>query len=221
MNITIEDKINIEDIDDNRRYGVLSMLVDQEDYIKEIKSIRQSLNLPLPINYPEVRSFFNKQTEKWRMSFNLRISLLHEQFGRGDNYRKVFKYSVLAGEVRTRDFKNSAFCAIYPFEDIYGLPEEEVVDYPTVAVFIHPETSMEEVKRLLEEDAKKLFLEIDKRHVPDKASHTVKEMRELYWLKKTGNKTYMALADKLGKGYTPENIKKSIKRYENKYLVGH
>jgi hypothetical protein len=204
------DKIDLEDISDIIKYENVAVLVDKEGFLKNIKNARQTLGITTLIAYNNVKKWLSERP-KQRTALTIRIGLIEQEFHRGDSFDDIIRYALLAGKVTDNECAVSAYCGIYP-------PNNEVdeplvgLSYPMVAIFVSPETKLEEIKKLLMTKVKVLFKEEDeKRKVPTKESPTIREVRKWYWLKK--EMTYTELVESLGPGFIYETVKKAVERY--------
>ena len=230
MRINIIDKIDLDGISNNFWYATMAYFVDKDEFIEAIKEARVSIGLTLPIDYEDAEKWLSQKykTESLRnfdeadkIRFNQKIRLntavdkIKEKFHKGVNYTDSIKYAILAGKITDKEYIPSAFCSIYPFSKEF----EEIElfnEQPMVAIFVNPDTKMEEVKILMDTQVKELFRGIKKDVKSPRKSQNIRRDRGWYWLKRFGGKSYQEIAG-LCKNETLDDrdiVIKAIKQYE-------
>lgn len=194
MNITIEDKINIDEIVNLVKYAHVASLVDNPIFLERVKSIRSSIELSKLLPYNEVKKWLTKKPKKNSLiqmnekdknhfrnknRFEIQVNGLLEELHRDDTYANIVKYAVLAGKVTDKECATkTAYCVTYPPPDDLEFAAEK----PMVAILITPETKPKEIEHLFKTEAKQLFKEIDAtRKILVKPKSFVKRDRNWYW----------------------------------------
>ena len=229
IKITQKDKVNLEGISNDRLYEIIAFLVDREEFIEDIRSVREKLGFKKPLSYSATKKWLSRKIstkglsqmskedkevfrEKSMLAFQ--VSSIRQKHRISANFEEIVKYAILSNKVTDKQYNISAFCTIYPFED-ESVVEDELLELSTVAIFINPETTPKEVKQLMSTEVKKLFKKIgDSKKVPIRKKSDIRDVRTWYWKKK--KMTYNALCSNLGPGYTYEAVKRAVERYMKK-----
>lgn len=217
MNMKNEDvkPVDLEKISSNYKYAVAAFLVDKGDFLKMIMEARKSLNLAKPLKYDSVKSWLKNDIKK-QISVNTIVNEISHKFKRGFNFYEIIKYALLANKVTDNEFTHSAFCQEYPFsEEFEGA--EPYLDEPMVAIFVNPETKIEEVEGLMNTDVKLKFEQMGRKTHKLREAKNIRSVRKWYWLKKsmTFEKLYEFLNTN-DKGPSYESIKRAIERYSRR-----
>lgn len=213
MKLTSKDKIKL-DITDDLVFELIARLVDNDDFVVEIKRLRERLDLNL-MPYEEAKDWLKSNKGAIRSKMGLQLSSIKQKFVIGDNLDSALRISLLANCITDAEI-TPVFCAIYPFSE----DEEPEFDTPVVAIFVNAETKKEDVLHLMENDVKALLKEIhDNKILPNKANWSTRKVREWYWLHKdmTYNQVYNKLIKDLGDSAPEyETVKQAVYRYRKK-----
>lgn len=223
MKMNITDKIDIEGILDNFWYARMAFLVDKNDFIEMVAKARESLGLIIPMSYDEAKKWLsNKPKEEsvrllWKLSVNIQI--VKEKFQIGNDYSNAIKFAILTGKITDKELNSELVCETYPFSQEFE-EAELFVDEPVVAIFVGPETKIEEVKKIMSGKVKELFKELSINRNPLRRGKNIRDVRKWYWLKK--EMTYENLYNFINKDKDPNKfdshdmIKRAVERYMKK-----
>lgn len=229
MKITETDRIDLDGITNNLKYAQVAMLVDKDEFIIKIKKIRKSLGLSKLLDYDKVdewlcktgkESSLSKMDKKDKEIFNQRFYLgnsianIKEGFHKNIYFTDVIKYSILAGKVTDKEYTWTTFCEEFPFSDEFKDAEFEA-EWPMVAIFVNPETKLDEINVLLKTQVNEIFKKIygDKHDL--KKSENIRRDREWYWLNHSSNDNrmgYIKIAEK--NNISSSGVREAIKQYK-------
>lgn len=229
MNNAETDKIDLEEITDNLKYARMAMLVDKEEFIISIKKTRKLLGLKKLLDYDKVAEWLHRgyknssiqhmdkvDKEIFDQSFCLSQSVadLKEKFHKNVNYTNAIKYAILAGKITDKEISATAFCEEYPFSKKFEEAELSA-ERPMVAIFVSPETKIDELKLLFNSSVKEKFKEINKNvKLISRGSPTFEDARNWYWKKKS--MTFDKLYKDYAGGNSYEAMKRSVERYSKR-----
>lgn len=194
MNITIEDKIDVSALTDNKQMANVLSLVDNFEFIKRIKTVRNSLGLRDLLRYEDVEKWvldkkrtcnsISKTSKDYKKCFRLltlldiQTNTITSEFNRNENFKEIVKYALLCGKVTNKEYKTSPYCFIYPDHN----NDDIELDFPMVAILLNPETKFNEIRAIFKTKVQELFKEIDsKRKLPKKEKPELLRDREWYW----------------------------------------
>ena len=222
------------DIDDNWKYTQLALLVDRDDFLRDLYKIRQELNLTRLIppdrlfeyeiaemkrhdfvkrKYTEVKTITSYRTECLR-SESLVFDLIRK-YRRDDAYFRAIYTAVITGRTTENTvLTNTASCALI-FPEYYYYQVGLGYKDPQIAILLSPESSRKDViaaykegfQKVLEEYKHRMRMQYRNPILVDTVSN-IKRDREWYWQNKNG-KGYMQLAKRNIKDHM--NISDSIK----------
>jgi len=220
MKITIEDKIDIEDVVDDYTYEVVARLVDNEKVIFGIRSIRKRLNMTSLLSYEDAKKWLKNSQDGMKRSYlGLWLSMVKNKLNINDSFDSALKIAVLSNKITDNEYLSSAYCIEFPPDDM-----EMVTDYiPRIAILVSPETKVKEVEKLMQTEVKELFKELGiKSRSPVRVrQNTFRKSREWYWMsKKMSIPEICRLADidamNADDLISPETVETAIKRYKKK-----
>lgn len=235
IKITIEDKIDIEDIQDDYKYARIAFLVDSPQFIEKMRDTRKLLDVTELIPYEEVKNWIHRKVKEssflkmddedkkianQRLRLGFRIGSIKEDFNKGLNFGEAIKYAILSGKVTEKEFNWSAFCVPYPFADEFN-EQEFYTEEPMVAIFVNPDTQLSEIKQLFRTKVKNAFNEtLPSKKVPRK-SDNIRRDRQWYW-QHIGGLSYQKIWDQIPEKFKPESkqaVINAIKRYEKNLAI--
>ena len=234
MSISIADKVDLNGITDNFKYATLAFVIDRKAFIKRIQKARVDIGLSTPMTYQDARKWLAYKYEEhelskmnevdkkhlnqsWRLQNT--IGAIKRDFRMGLGFDSAIMMVVLAGTVTDQDFDKTSFCVEYPFPDGFE-DTDPSLEQPLVAIFVSPQTRLDEIKHLLDTEVVSLFNKMGREKEDKKEFIRIKRDREWYWEYKYGEKTSYLKIWKVYKGsdrpLDKEGVRKAIERYERR-----
>lgn len=223
-------EINLEEITSDRGYATVSFLVDNDRFLEEVVKARKLIGLDSPLEYDEAKKWLNSgpknvsllkmnksDKEAFRKRFQLvnRVHEIKQQFRKGINFTYIITYAIIAGKVTDKEITSSAFCEPYPFSREFE-SLEVYIEEPMVAIFINPETMIDEIKKLMSSEVEELFKKAKRYNMVSRTSQNIRRDREWYWMNKQGL-SYGKIWEKLSKmerTHDVNGIAKAIQQYK-------
>lgn len=223
------EKIDLEEITNNRKYAEVAYFVDNDLFLDEVDRLRKVIKIDSPLEYSEAKEWLhkrfnetsfskmnetNKKAIQKRLKLLINVGVIKNKFKKGINFTNIITYAILAGKVTDRECAPSAFCETYPFPKEFE-NAEVFSEEPMVAIFVNPETNINEVEELMKTKVKNLFKKSERYIKKSNINQDIRDIRKLYWMHKNG-KSNKDIGDKYG--IEESGISKKIIRYKAKIL---
>ena len=231
-------RIKIEPVDirieDNWGFGLVAFLVDKDDFLQDLQSVRQKLSLKKLLNREKVEKQFEEKNQKattklFNTSSQEQRELLNrmrivastkydtatiellEKYRKSNNFHHVIKFAIISGVVTDEDFEGTepVIWVITPGQGKTEIP----IHYPQIAIVVDPETHPDKVKEGFTNFIKnaKSFKRWDQWVLQDTINN-IKRDRKWYWRWRNGESyRRIAINDNGGLKYYQE-IKKELEK---------
>jgi len=239
-------KIEI-DVDDNWRYTQLALLVDRDDFLRDLYKIRHALHLTKPISPDKLfeyevdemkrRDFVKRRRAEVKIIAPYRSDCLRSEslvfdlvrkYKRSDSYFHAIYAAVITGRIQTKNLpSNTASCELI-FPEYYYHQVELGNKDPQIAILLSPESSRKDVVEAYKEGFQKVLEEYRHRlraHYRDSlfvdtVTNIIRD-REWYWLKKQGMSygQIANLTNKQRRVISTDGVIKAIKQYEKNLKI--
>jgi len=167
-------------IANNWRYGLVSFLVDRDDFLKDIDETRKKIGIKQLLNRDDVEEQFEKEStqetekkyksstpEQQKTMRQIGIKLpgkkyikydgialsIQDKYGKSNNFRNVIIFSILCGIVNDKDLEKS-YPSIWATNPSLGR-NDVPLHAPQIAIILDPETNPSDLFESYEQFIKK------------------------------------------------------------------
>ncbi len=220
--------INIDEVSSTYTYTQLCFLIDQDDFLADIKSVRKYLNIYELIEYKDIKERIKKDKLKFYLTGKGKTELEQQIHKLLDKYKKTTGfYNLLESAILTGKITDNELNGLEPFKEsayITVLTEDSYLPL-ALAIIITPDTTLADLESILQSEQYKYALKSYKSGVgtidpwSKDTIKNIKRDRQWYWLNKKPNKLgYAKIADNLKKFdsdyISAAGVEKAIKRYK-------
>lgn len=235
------------DVEDNWRYTQLALLVDRDDFLRDLYKIRQTLHLAKPISSDKLfeyevnemkrRDFVKRRSAEVKVIAPYRSDCLRSEslvfdlvrkYKRSDSYFHAIYAAVITGKIQTENLPtNTASCELI-FPEYYYHQVKLGNKDPQIAILLSPESSRNDVieayregfQKVLEEYRHRMRAQYRNPLFVDTISN-IKRDREWYWLNKQGMSygQIANLTNKQRRVISTDGVIKAIKQYKKNLKI--
>ena len=228
-------------IKDVYKYGLLALLFDRPDFIKDVFLIRKRLGLQKPISYEAVDGYLKELENKARKSKNTLddlviiqedglseitvftdaefvrdIDFLKKKYKKNKCYEMAIAYAILSGVVKETEFTTTVWVQYLDEQVLKYLKMDE---HFQVSLVILPETRIEDIRKMLNKGVRH-FLKSIEFPKPDLFPN-IKYSRKLYWLRQSmsWSELFQYIRKRSRRKIVNQTIRSAVRNYEKQLRI--